>query len=176
MLRFKHQVLRALCCGSFLASSPASAETSRATQQLLRSALQFTAGSDGRERTALVQVASDYCAEVSKIYPRNSPAEEEWLRSESNGGENRVVRVLQSAELGRRFAANFTTQCKAYASAYSATVQRRTALIGLAYTFTQFERDASLYAHKNAVDGERYGFGFLSGVTEALLLAALTTR
>ena len=170
---WRHRVLAAICFSPLLASAPVPAPTSPATQQLLRSALQLDAMSNDKDVAGLIRAVAAYCAEVSDVYPRNTPAEDQWLASEIKGGGNRLPRVFQSAELGRRVAANFTGECKSYVSAYARPSQRRVALVGLAYTFTRFERDAAFYAPKNGVDPKRFAFGSLSAAVEAILLAAL---
>lgn len=125
-------------------------------------------------RYELVQASQSYCEEVERVYPRNSPAEEEWINTEMKGEEARVSRVMRSAELGRRVASVFVTSCKASVAGYASHKQR--ALTALAYTFLRFSRDANYFAEKNGVDGKQLGFGGLSLVVEGLLVAALAEQ
>ena len=160
-----------------LSASPAIAatEVSPATRQLAVAVVNYTARSTDVETASLVRSAQSYCAEVAKVYPRNSPADSQWIKSEGHGGGDRPERLMQSAEFGRLLAANFTEGCAMYAANYKAPSFQRTALIGLAYTFIQF-RDAPYYAVKNGVDVDRYGLATLSFTTEAFLLAALKAK
>lgn len=132
-----------------------------------REALRTDAGRD-----ALALAAASYCEEVDRRYPRNSPAEEEWLTTEIAAQGDRMLRAAQSAEFGRRATAAFTTTCNSFADAYQQG-SHQTGLIGMAYAFVRYDGDAEFYAKKNGVDARELGLAALGSAGEALIFAAL---
>jgi hypothetical protein len=124
-------------------------------------------------RAMLVNSVKNYCLEIERRYPRNSPNEDIWLDTEIDASGDRMIRVMNSPEFGRRMAANFIIDCKGYASEYSENGKKVYGLIGLARNFVKFYPDAELYAKKNNMNVEDLGFGGLRLVTQFILMAAL---
>ncbi len=128
-------------------------------------------------RTKLVSAVREYCSEIERVYPQNSPAEEQWLRNELRGGGDRFIRALASAEWGRSEAKLFTDQCGKWSAAFEGEPDRPRYYVGLAYEFMRFDGDAENFARMNNIDPEEFNFGVtLSSTSEALVLAALSAE
>jgi hypothetical protein len=140
--------------------------------RLISASLPKSQFAKSQDRSALVQAVVDYCSEVGKVYPRNSPAEDEWLNAELLAGGSRTERALASAELGRRKAANFVTECHGFTSAYHSG-RRTFGMVGLAQAFNKFHIDAEFMAKKNRVNPDGVGLGLLTVALDGLLSAAL---
>jgi len=127
-------------------------------------------------RMALVTAVAAYCADVERIFPQNSPAEDQWLKAEVDAGGERLMRAVRSAEWGRRQAKNFTTACAAWVPVFKVPGNSARALTGLAHAFVRFSEDSASYARANDLDPERLGLPYmLRMTTESLLTAALAT-
>lgn len=154
-------------------SQPAQAQTARPEAARLfmlsvdRNALRLENG-----RTALVEAASAYCELVDQQFPRNSPAEEEWLSGEVQGGGDRPLRALNSPEFARRATAAFTSTCRSYVEEYRRG-GRQAGLIGLAYAFVRYQGGAEAYASRNNIDAAELGVVALEDAGTALVFAAL---
>jgi hypothetical protein len=163
-----------LCCLPF---APAYAEASNPTTKALAlAAIDQRKLSSAPGRLALVRAARDYCNDLGRAYPRNSPDEDAWLRQEIAGEGDRPERAIRSAELGRSMAANFVQSCIQGATAYETSPDKRGALLVMALAFARF-RDAKYYGDKNGVDSDAFALDFLPIATvEALLTGALQER
>lgn len=124
-------------------------------------------------RTALVTSTRKYCDEVRRQFPTNSPSEETWLQTEMDGGTDRQLRAISSAEFGRAKAREFTVLCDAYVSGFEKGNGRKHNLVGIGHTFIRFSKDADSYASANKVNAKALGFPFLSFFAERILEAAL---
>lgn len=157
-----------------IASDAPCAQASSATRDLLQVTLDNDALSSLPGRKRLIAAVGAYCAEVRALYPRNSPAEDQWLASEVTGGGDRPERAVASAEFGRRRTALFVDGCARWKAEFEIDPSHGRAFIGLAYTFVRLIDDSTFYARKNNIDPDQLGFPFaLRSGAEALLLAAL---
>src|SRR5215204_2566947 len=129
MLRAFNLVLAVGLC-SFPAAVVA-AEPDAVTTALLRASVEQKVSTPS-ERQALVQAAANYCDTLRRVYPRNSPSEDVWLKEEVAAGGDRPWRALRSAEFGRRMAANFVDACVYSAKAYQAGKDKHNSLLWLA--------------------------------------------
>ena len=155
-------------------SVQAGAPSSPATQALALAAIDRDALNTPVGRTALAVAAKAYCDEVSSIYPRNSPKEDEWLSSEVRAGGERMLRATRSAEWGREQVQIFVDGCANWSASLSRAPDQSRSFAGLAYTFIRFSGDAEFYAPKNQIDPDRFGFGVVPRMaTEGLILAAI---
>lgn len=162
----------------FLLSAPAySADTSEVSKLLLRATLDVDALKTSSGRSALASAAKAYCGELERDYPRNSPAEDQWLSAETRGSSERAMRAINSPEMGRRMAARFIEDCAALSQAVLAAPDSARPSAALAYTFVRYMGDAEFFAAKNGIDTEQYAFGTaLRSTVEALLFSSLTAR
>jgi hypothetical protein len=111
---------------------------------------------------------------VKLAYPQNSPAEDQWLDAEIKGSNERVMRALASAEMGRRQARYFTTACSNWTAQLAKVPDTWRSYVALAYAFLRFAGDAEFFAPKNNVDGGALAFGLAPrNAAEALLVAAM---
>lgn len=129
---------------------------------------------DGRSK--LVTAVYNYCSDLDRAYPTNSPAEDQWLDGEVHGGGDRTTRALASAELGRRQANAFTKSCISISRLQKRPASARD-FTALGFFFVQFMKDSAYYARKNNVNPEKYGFDIiLHSAVEALLWSSLNAE
>lgn len=142
--------------------------------QLFTAALPHDKFASESSRNAFVLAAGAYCTKVSKVWPRNSPAEDEWLRAEMAGEGERFLRAIRSVEFGRRIAWVFSVECENFVSEYRKG-NESLGLVGLAYTFNRFAPDAAFHAQQNSVSSKALALGGLSFVTGSFLDAAIAS-
>ncbi len=153
------------------------ASLSTSTVELLRATSNNEQLKSPERRQSLAAKVKAYCEEIEDVYPRNSPAEEQWLDNEIKSGGDRVSRVLSSPEFGRRQAKLFTDGCMQWSLALEEHSDRSRYYVGLAYVFLKFSTDAEFLAKKNALNPENFGLSYIPrSVAEALLLAALLSE
>ncbi len=160
----------------FTGGSPASAEPlSSAAGALVTHAVDEKALKTELARKMLTARVKAYCEEIRGVFPRNSPAEDAWLKGEIEAGGERVTRVLSSPEWGRRQVNSFTDGCLRQTSALENLPENAKAYAGLGYIFARLGNDSGYYARRNNIDPEKFGFPLVVNlVTQSLLAAALS--
>ena len=156
------------------AHQSAVANPSLATQNLLQASLN-QANLDTQEgRLSLVKSVNQYCSELQKAYPTNSPAEDQWLSREIAGGGDRPYKVISTAEFGRRTAKVFIDECLRSSEWAEKAPDKTIYLIVLTHVFAKYSGDAALYAKRNGVDADKFALEFAPrSATEALAYAAI---
>lgn len=150
----------------------ASAKARPAASALLTSALDRKAMATEGGRSALVSATANYCNDLDKAFPRNSPSEDAWLDREFAAGTERLFRAINSAEYSRRQAAEFVSSCLAASAAYREG-RRQLGLNLLVYAFARFDGDAAVHAQRNSVAPDDYALPIMSVPLEGLAFAAL---
>jgi len=122
------------------------------------------------KREGLIRALQAYCAGLERVFPKNSPSEEAWLSGEMQSSDyGRITRVVESAEWGRRMASNFLVTCSGFTDNYLKFPEQRTvSLFVLIEATAKFHGDAPIYARKNGVDPDRWGFIVLGSTIRAL--------
>lgn len=161
----------ALCMS--LQSVSALAKARPSASALLTSALSQKALTAANNRSALVSAAADYCNDLDRVFPRNSPTEDAWLDREFAAGTERFLRATNSAEYSRRQAAIFISSCLSASAAYS-DGRRQLGLNMLVYAFARFDGDAAIHAQRNSISPDDYALNIMSVMLEGLAYAALT--
>lgn len=167
----KALVVVALCFS--LQSVSALAKARPSASALLTSALNQKALIAANNRSALVSAAADFCNDLDRAFPRNSPSEDAWLDREFAAGTERLLRATNSAEFSRRQAAIFISSCLSASSAYN-DGRRQLGLNLLVYAFARFNGDAAVHARRNSIAPEDYNLPLMSVMLEGLAFAALT--
>ncbi len=128
-----------------------------------------------KSRDELVEAAGNYCADIEKAMPRNSPAEERWLDAEIKGDWPRVERALISPEWRRRASATFVDDCKAFVSIYRMPGQETRALVGLALTYSRFGQEAVEAFKVNKVNADSLLPAIIKWQVDRFLYASLAS-
>lgn len=158
----------------FAANAAHSSSPTEATRLLTRFNLDNGMPPGSAEgRKALTLAIKNYCNEIDRIYPRNTPQEDQWLDNEIAGEAERLMRAASSAEYGRRLARNFTAGCVKMTGNIEREPNRPFNYIALAWEFSRFTSDAAFFARKNKIDPDMYGFGVTTSSTVVTLLAQL---
>ncbi|MGN6689785.1 MAG: hypothetical protein ACTHJU_02450 [Sphingopyxis sp.] len=164
-------VVVALCVS--LQSVSTLAKTRPSASDLLKSSLNQKVLATAGGRSDLVSAAADYCNDLDKAFPRNSPTEDAWLDREFAAGTERLLRATNSAEFSRRQAAIFISSCLSASAAYN-DGRRQLGLNLLVYAFARFDGDAAVHARRNSIAPEDYELPLMSVMLEGLAFAALT--
>jgi len=128
-------------------------------------------------RLSLAGSVNQYCSELQKAYPTNSPSEEQWLDREIAGGGDRAYKVISTAEFGRRTAKIFLDECIRSSEWAIKFPDKTIYFIVLTHSFAKYSGDATLYAKRNDVDVEKFSLEFAPRMaTEALAYAAMMTE
>lgn len=149
-----------------------SAKARPAASAPLTSALDRKALATEGGRSALVSATAEYCRDLDRAFPRNSPSEDAWLDREFAAGVERSLRAINSAEFSRRQAADFVTSCLLASDAYNEG-RSQLGLNLLVYAFTRFDGDAAVHAQRNSISPDDYDLRIMSVILEGLALAAL---
>lgn len=150
------------------------ANPSSATQNLMLASLQQSKLTTEEGRLTLITSVNQYCSELQKAYPTNSPSEEQWLDREITGGGSRAFNVISTAEFGRRSAKIFIDECLR-SSEWAVKAPNKTIyFIVLAHAFIKYSGDAAVYAKRNGVDADKFALEVAPrSATEALAYAAI---
>ena len=167
----KALVAVALCIS--LQSVSALAKARPSASALLTLALNQKSLTAANNRSALVAAAADYCNDLDRIFPRNSPTEDAWLDREFAAGTERLLRATNSAEFSRRQAAIFISSCLSASDAYN-DGRRQLGLNLLVYALARFDGDAAIHAQRNSIAPEDYNLPIMSVILEGISFAALT--
>lgn len=133
------------------------------------------------ERLNLVAAFERYCGELKKVFPTNSPSEDDWIWREIEGSSDRAFRALASKEWAKFEAEKFTSRCLEATQIYKEKPEFRThAIFLLIEAASNYAPDAERGARLNGVDPTGWNFLILGssatrvltriGVTEANLL------
>src|SRR5262245_41611607 len=69
------------------------------------------------DRPRLARLILDYCTDVLRALPRNSPREDTWVNEEAQSGNwDRMKRAIESVEMARQIVVNSFTACAAHSS------------------------------------------------------------
>lgn len=153
-------------------SEIALAKSRPATSAMITSTLDFKALATSNGRSALLSNAAEYCRDLDRAFPRNSPSEDEWLDREFAAGTDRTLRAMNSAEFSRRQAAILVSSCLLAATTYHEG-QRQVGLSLMVYAFARFDGDAAIHAQRNSIAADEYGLSLMSVFVDGLAYAAL---
>ena len=167
------QAIMAACFSVCAISAAVRADFAPASKALFMDALDSKLTTTPQGRAKLASDADVYCAFIEHDFPRNSPAEDQWLDGEIAGGSDRMLRAIGSTEFGRRRAAVFVSDCKLFGNLLRAKPDSSKGFAGLAFAFVRFSGDAEDAARQNKLDAQFYGFPVMHDATEAFLRAAL---
>jgi len=125
-------------------------------------------------RDKLVDALRAYCDAIDAGLPRNSPAEDSWVRGELSAGPPRAFAVEGTREFGRLIISTVVENCKTYVGIYKR--QPVSALIGLGETFTDLHNrianDEHFEKRIGLSDDEGYLLSFGSREIGSTLLSA----
>ena len=156
------------------ANQIAFAKTSPATQNLMQASLDKNKLATQAGRLSLARSVNQYCSELQKAYPTNSPSEEQWLDREIAGGGDRAYKVLSTSELGRRRAKIFLDECMQSSEWAIKSPDKSIYFMVLTHAFVKYSGDAAFYAKMDGVDAESFALEFVPrSATEALAYAAI---
>ena len=152
----------------------ASAKTTLTTQNLMQASLDQNKLSTQAGRLALARSVNQYCSELQKAYPTNSPSEEQWLDREIAGGGDRAYKVISTAEFGRRRAKIFLNECMQSTEWAIKLPNKSIYFMVLTHAFAKYSGDAAYYAKMDGVDADTFALELVPrSATEALAYAAI---
>jgi hypothetical protein len=126
-------------------------------------------------QTSAIIALQNYCQALGNAFPKNSPAEERWLDDELTGDNQRLMRALNSAEMGRRQTDAFIRDCKTATSTYlQSDGNKAQSIFMLIFSISRFHaEERSRWAQQNGLDPQYWGFNILSlSVSKLSLLGA----
>jgi len=84
-------------------------------QDFTQTASALLRATDEEPRATYAKTLLNYCNEMLRIVPRNSPRETEWIQGEiKSGNRERIFRAMQSVEYSRDFLVDTFTACVAH--------------------------------------------------------------
>lgn len=163
-----------LLVATALASAPLSAQQGTAgpeARALMEAAFSESALQEQEPRDRLVSTAAAYCRKLAADLPTNSPSEDKWLRSELDGGSERMTRAIRSPEWSRLMAANFVSGCNLYSTVYEN--DKAVGLAGLTQVFAKYAPDLADFERMTQTKLEHLSLGAVKFHTASLAFASL---
>ena len=153
-------------------SAPLLAQANDETRDLVRAATRFDEMESQDARTGLIDSAEAYCTALEREFPKNSPAEDEWLDDELRGAGNRPRNALGSVEMVRRIASNFTGECLFFVSVARVDPNSPKGFVGLAMAFDKADGNLHTRADDVGVNPETFGLEIVLRIARSGFLRA----
>lgn len=126
-------------------------------------------------RDDFVTAINKYCRYIDYIFPKNTPAESEWLFAEKRGSIERSLRAADSVQNARENIKWFVWQCINSSDNFESkgNKERTGSLLSLSRAFSVLSHQYPKQIESlTGIPDDKTGFYWLGDLTDKLLLAA----